>query len=58
MDFMSVMSAIMNGIWDLYAKPLHFPEPIGTTSSGDILLFFASAYIIADLIGSVAERRD
>lgn len=58
MDFMSVMSTLMNGVWGLYAHPLDFPQPIGVISSGDILLFFASACIVADMIGSVAERRD
>jgi len=55
---MSVMSQVMNGVWGLYSYPLDFPEPIGVTSSGDILLFFVSCCIIADMMGSVAERRD
>lgn len=57
-NFMGVMSELMNSVWGLFAYDLRFPEPIGLTSSGDILLFFASCYIVADLVVNVSERRD
>lgn len=58
MDFMSTFSQLMQGIWGLYDYDLNFPYPLGTMDAGDILLFFATCYLVADTISLVAERRD
>lgn len=57
-DLMGVMGKTMGGVWYIFDKDLRFPEPLGLLSPGDILLFFAAGYLIAETISSVAERRD
>lgn len=57
-NFMVVFSKLMNGVWLLFDTPLHMPQPIGTVTSGEILLFFACGYLLADTISMVSERRD
>lgn len=57
-DLMGVMEKTMLGVWQLFDTDLQFPEPLGAMSPGDILLFFAAGYLMADTFGSVAERRD
>lgn len=58
MDFMGVIEAAFQGVFYLFAKDMEMPPPIGTIAMGDIFLFFACGYILADTVGSVSERRD
>lgn len=58
MDFMQVVETAFQGVFHLFNKDMNMPPPIGTIAMGDIFLFFACGYILADTIGSVAERRD
>lgn len=58
MDFMSTFQFLMQSIWELYDYDMTFPYPLGVMDAGDILLFFATCYIVADTISMVSERRD
>lgn len=58
MDFMAVIETSMKGVFNLWMMPMQMPQPIGMISMGDIMLFFACCYLIAETVGSVAERRD
>lgn len=55
---MEVIEQTMLGVWGIYDTTMVFPPPIGAITPGDILLFFAAGYLLADTIGGVSERRD
>lgn len=57
-SFMGVIERVMVGVWNIWSTDMQFPQPLGAISPGDIILFFACCYMIADAMTGIAERRD